>query len=221
MKRLLSAPLQLVIAAAALTTHTTSHAGASGTVGFVSEYYYRGANLGDAAAYVGADYEKGGFYLGTWWIDDGAVGAEDGFETDFYAGYGIELGTVSLGIGYNRYEYTYSSDYEHEAIFSVELGRIAVEYAVGQDEDEGAEGTDFNYAAVSWGGETFGINIGNFENTDSEDSYIHVELSASGEISGLSASVTVGNTTNQKSGGVKVESGDGYIFLDISKTIDF
>ena len=43
----------------------------SANAGFVSDYYFRGANLGDGGVYGGLDYEQGGFFAGTWWIDDG------------------------------------------------------------------------------------------------------------------------------------------------------
>ena len=38
-------------------------------IGYMSEYWYRGVHQSDSAVSFGADYEVGGFYLGTWWAD--------------------------------------------------------------------------------------------------------------------------------------------------------
>ena len=117
MKKLLSAS----IAAATLATAGVSApamAGLSANVGMVSDYYFRGANLGDAGAYGGLDYDVAGFYIGVWAIDDGNSDANgngnDGLETDYYLGYGMEFDAVSWYVGYSRFEYTYTKDFEHE-----------------------------------------------------------------------------------------------------------
>ena len=48
--------LKTIVAASALLS-SSAFAGLSANVGFVSDYYFRGANLGDGGAYVGLDYE--------------------------------------------------------------------------------------------------------------------------------------------------------------------
>lgn len=199
---------------------SAAHADLSANAGFVSEYYFRGAVLGDAGAYAGLDYEVGGFYAGTWWIDDGgASNGEDGLETDFYLGYGFDAGDFSLGLGYTRYEYTYTSDFEHEINFTVGFDFFEFEYSFGEDDDDGSTETDYDFFALSWSGDVFGGTIGTFENDDTKD-YDYLELTASGEIAGLDVTVAVGNTSNVESGGSDTASGDGYIYLDISKTFD-
>jgi uncharacterized protein (TIGR02001 family) len=219
MKTISKTLLATAIITASSTGSNIANAELSANAGFVSEYYFRGQNLGDAALYAGVDYEAGGFYAGTWWIDDGDSG-NDGLETDFYFGYGFDVGSVSLGLGYTRYEYTYTGDFEHEINFTAGINAFSLEYSTGEDDDEGADETDYDFLALSWGGEVFGATIGTFENDDTDDSYDYIEFSASGEVAGLDATITLGQTSNVESGGVDAESGDGYLFIDISKSFD-
>ena len=65
------------------------------TVGMVSDYVYRGVELGDAGAYTSIDYATGGFYAGVWAISDGNTA--DGIEYDIYAGYETEIAGVGVG----------------------------------------------------------------------------------------------------------------------------
>lgn len=206
----------------------------SANAGFVTEYYYRGVELGDAGAYGGVDAEFGGFYAGVWAIDDGTDTADDGLEVDFYAGYGFEFENgLSLGLGYTRYEYTYTSSYEDEWVLSAGFKGFAVEYANGEDNNDDKdddlyntvdEEYDYDFWAVSYSGDVFGAKYGRYENdTDlvaNEVEYDFVELSASGEVVGLDMSVTLGKKRNVEEGGVDQSSGDGYFVLDVSKSFD-
>ncbi|MEJ2415497.1 MAG: TorF family putative porin [Exilibacterium sp.] len=224
--------MQLVAAialtsSAIMTATTPASADVSANVGLVSEYYFRGVNLGDAGVYAGADFEAAGFYAGTWWIDDGTGGSDngvaggDGMETDFYLGYNFDINeTFSIGLGYNRYEYTYGSNFEHELDLSASFGPVSIEYASGEADDGDSETTDYDFLAVSWSGEIFGAKIGTFENDDTDNAYDYLELSASGEVVGLDMTFSIGKTTNVESAGSDVSSGDGYMVLDISKSFD-
>ena len=60
-------------------------------IGYMSEYWYRGVHQSDSAVSFGADYEVGGFYLGTWWAD-----VDTGLEHDYYAGYSFSAMGLSL-----------------------------------------------------------------------------------------------------------------------------
>lgn len=224
MKKLLSAA---TVAATLATLGVAAPASAelSATAGLVSEYYFRGIALGDAGAYVSAEYGAAGFYAGTWIIDD-STGAEDGLETDFYLGYGMEHGeNFSWKATYNRYDYTYTSDYEDELALSLGLPvGFGLDLVKGQAHDETSDPTsdaDYLYYAASWGGEVFGVLLGHGEvdeDTD-ESSYNHAEVSAGGEVSGVDVGVTAGVTFGAKdAAGDDTSSGDGYIVFDISKT---
>ena len=212
--------LKNVLAVAALSTSVVVQADLTANAGFVSDYYFRGANLGDGGAYGGIDYEMNGLYVGTWIIDDGSAG-NDGLETDFYLGYGMDVSdSVSFSVGYTRYEYTYSSDFEHEMNLILGVGAFGFEYSFGKDEDLGAAETDYDYTAVSWSGDVFGLTYGDFDNSDTDTGYAFIELSASGEVAGLDATVTMGNQIDAQTAGVPGKTGDGYIVIDLSKSFD-
>ena len=184
----------------------------SANAGFVSDYYYRGKTLGDAAMYAGADYESGGFYAGVWAIDDGNTG-NNGLEYDVYLGYGMDLGGVSVSVGYTDYSYTANSDSETEYNLSVGLGAFSLDYADGEDNNTTEADYDYEFYSLSWGGEVFGAVVGSYDGDNDED-YNYVELSASGEVSGLDVTATIG--TKDEDGSDE----DGYMILDISKSFD-
>lgn len=213
--------------------------GLSANVGLVSEYVYRGANLGDAGAYAGVDYEVAGFYVGSWIIDDGAAG-NDGLETDFYLGYGMDIAEgFSFNVGVTTYQYTYTSDHENELglSFGFPMG-FGVDAYFGTDIDveAGTSGddveTDYGFFDLTWGGEVFGATLGYYKNDGDDDEgydeseYKYIELSAGGEVAGLDMAVSYGRMfgaeSTDASGDTTESSSDGadYIVLDISKSFD-
>ena len=181
----------------------------SANAGFVSDYYYRGSNLGDGGLYAGADYESGGFYAGVWAIDDGAAG-NDGLEYDLYLGYSTEVAGLSVTVGYTEYMYTYTSDSEGEVNLGLGLGAFSLDYADGEDNNPGGVDTDYEFYSLSWSGEVFGAVVGTYENDG--DEYDYAELSASGEVSGLDVTATLGSRDGTND--------DGYLVLDVSKSFD-
>ncbi|MBN1378848.1 MAG: hypothetical protein JXA04_06395 [Gammaproteobacteria bacterium] len=197
---------------------SVANAGASANVGLVSDYYFRGANLGDAGVYAGADYDVNGFFAGTWVIDDGD-GANDGLETDFYFGYGMELESYSWSVGYNRYEYTYTSDYEDEVQFLFSAGIFSFEGDFGELHDEESDptvDTDYTHIALGLSGDVFGVTVGSTDvDDDPAGSYDYIEFSAGGEINGFDVSVAIGDAS--------YDDGDPgpYMYLDVSKAFDF
>ena len=206
---------------ALLTGAATTYADLSANAGFVSDYYFRGANLGDAGVYAGVDYTQSGFYAGIWAIDD-SDGGNDGLEVDFYAGYGLNVSGFDLGFGFTRYEYTYSSDFEQEFNFNLgyatNIGTFGAELALGEDDDDGAPDTDYSFIGLSWSGEVFGAAYGHFDNDDTNASYDYFEVSASGTIAELDVSLTLGKATNLDN--LPGADNDGYLFVDVSKSFD-
>ena len=190
----------------------------SANAGFVTDYYYRGANLGGAGLYAGADYESGGFYAGVWAIDDGGTSVDDtgetsegndGLEYDLYLGYSTEVAGLSVTVGYTEYMYTYTSDSEGEVNLGLGLGAFSFDYADGEDKNAGGD-TDYEFYSLSWSGEVFGAVVGTYENDG--DEYDYAELSASGEVSGLDVTATLGSRDGTND--------DGYLVLDVSKSFD-
>ena len=156
----------------------------SANIGYVSQYHFRGIQQTDSgSASFGLDYEKGGFYAGTW-----AADVKDGLEIDFYAGYGVELDSgLSLGIGATTYQYTGDFDSAYNEInLSGGYGAFSLEYSIGTQEDDvdlGITETDYTFLGLtvehngfsatfgSWGDETdgeyfevgYGTEIGGFD----------------------------------------------------------
>lgn len=212
MKKLLSANIAAAtILTAGVSAPVMAESGVTANIGLVSDYYFRGQNLGDAGAYAGIDYTVGGFYVGGWTIDDGAAG-NDGMEVDLYWGYGMEHGDFAWNLGYTRYEYTYVSDFEHELNIGLSFADYALNIDVGEDDDDGADAVDYVHATAAWSGEVFGVLVGAYELDDDNDTtdYEYIELSAGGEVAGLDMAATIGTATKKDQ--------DGYIVLDISKS---
>ena len=123
-------------------------------VGFASEYYYRGILQKNSSASAGADYENGGFYVGTWAADVG-----DGLEVDLYAGYGFETEAgFSASVGFTGYYYTGEFDDTYEE-FNLNLGYswVSLEYSVGEWDGFGApEDYDFFGLTIDSGNGFYG-----------------------------------------------------------------
>ncbi|MDA7687947.1 hypothetical protein N8793_07795 [Pseudomonadales bacterium] len=137
-----------VASLASVSTAAMAVEGLSTTIGLVSDYNYRGESLGDAAANVSVDYSVGGFYVGVWAIDDGGEAAVDGLEYDTYLGWGGEVGGVEVGIGYTRYDYTYTSDYESEINLSVGIAGFGLAIALGNDDNAATTSTSEELVAT-------------------------------------------------------------------------
>ena len=141
MAKLLSAASAL---AGAAMMPAVAQADVSYNVGFASEYYYRGFFQKSSSASAGIDFEEGGFYAGAWTADVG-----DGLEVDGYLGYGVEMGDLSVGVGFTGYYYTGDFDNTYEEVnFSAGYGAISVEYSVGTYDDPAAE-QDYSFLGLS------------------------------------------------------------------------
>ena len=126
---------------------TTAVAETSYNVGYVSEYYYRGIYQKNSSASAGVDFEEGGLYVGAWTADVG-----EGLEYDLYAGYGTEVGDVSLGIGYTGYFYTDDWDETYQEVnLSAGYGPVSIGYSIGEWDGDG--GTDYDFLEI-------GIDLG-------------------------------------------------------------
>lgn len=119
---------KIALVALMLITSGAAHAGASGNLGFASEYYYRGIFQAESSASGGLDYESDGFYVGTW-----AADVKDGLEIDGYFGYGGELADgLGYSVGYTGYFYTGDFDDTYQEInLGSSLGLFALDVAVG------------------------------------------------------------------------------------------
>ena len=131
------------IAAGSLGVSSVASADVSYNIGYVSEYYYRGIYQKNSSASAGIDYEEGGFYAGAWTADVG-----DGLEYDLYAGYGMDIGDLSVGVGFTGYYYTDDWDETYEEVnLGVGGGPVSIGYSVGEWDGDG--GTDYDFLDIS------------------------------------------------------------------------
>ena len=79
-------------------------------VTYVSDYVFRGVQLGDASIQPSVEAAYGDFYAGAWHTSE--ISHNDGdTETDFYAGYGYKLNDkIKLDAGATAYTYDGGSD---------------------------------------------------------------------------------------------------------------
>jgi uncharacterized protein (TIGR02001 family) len=132
------------ILAAVLFLSSVANAQWSANIGFMSEYYYRGIFQESTSANAGVDYEKGGFFAGTWAADVG-----DGLEIDGYFGYGFTTGAVDLSVGYTHYHYTGDFDDTYQEInLGAAAGIFSFDVAVGKYDNFDGPTLDYTFYSV-------------------------------------------------------------------------
>ena len=147
MKTLTTLLSAAAIAAGSLGVTAVANADVSYNVGYVSEYYYRGIYQKKSSASAGIDYEEGGFYVGAWTADVG-----DGLEYDLYGGYGMDIGDVSIGVGFTGYYYTDDWDETYEEVnLSVGYGPVSIGYSFGEWDGDGGQDYDFLDISIDLG----------------------------------------------------------------------
>ncbi|MEJ2127805.1 MAG: TorF family putative porin [Woeseiaceae bacterium] len=161
--------LQTGLAALLALASATASAEWSANLGFASEYYYRGIFQESTSANGGIDFEKNGFYAGTWAADVG-----DGLEVDGYFGYGFTAGAVDLSVGYTGYFYTGDFDDTYQEInLGAAAGLFSFDVAVGQYDNFDGPTLDYTYYAVTFEKSGFYGKVGGFAQ-DFDGEYLEV-----------------------------------------------
>jgi len=124
---------------------STAKAEWSANIGWASDYYYRGIFQASSSAAAGIDFERGGFYAGSWTADVG-----DGLEVDAYFGYGGELGHFSYAIGFTGYYYTQDFDDTYEEInLRAGYSIATIDIALGRYDNFGNGQQDYTYYSLT------------------------------------------------------------------------
>jgi len=93
----------------------------------------------------GLDFEKGGFYAGTW-----AADVKDGLEIDGYFGYGGTVGEFAYSVGYTGYFYTGDFDDTYQEInLGGSFGLVSVDVAVGEYDNFDGPTEGYTYYALT------------------------------------------------------------------------
>ena len=187
----------------------TAQADWSGNLGWASEYIFRGISQSNSSAYVGADYEKGGFYLGTW-----AADVSQGAEVDFYSGYAGELTeSISYSVGATVYFYTDDFDDTYKELnFSLGNGFLSLDANFGQYENFSGPTQDYSFYTVKADHNNLYALVGSFGG-DFEGEYY--EAGYGFEAQGLDFSIAVIHGTSALLG-----EPDNSIVFSIGKSLD-
>jgi len=168
--------LASAVAASVFSAPVMAEVEVAASVGVASAYLWRGMDLGNGSPAVSGDIvaSSGGAYAGIW----GSSGDDaSGNEYDLFAGYGTELGAVTVDISVWNYLYPDLGDSEgtfadlSEIILSVGFGPVAVTYY-----DNIAGATGYTYLTVGAEFGAFSATYGTTSNDDSDDDYAHLDL---------------------------------------------
>lgn len=195
----------VTFAAAALAPVAASAAdGLSFNAGAVTDYRYRGLSQSrlEPALQGGADFTKGGFYVGTWastikWIKDS--GGDGNVEVDLYGGYkGSVNKDLSFDVGVLSYQYP-SNDLSvdattHEVYGALTFGPVTAKYSHSVSNLFGtADSKNSGYLDLSgsfeWEGLSLVPHIGYQKVTNHSDiSYTDYSFTVSKDFNGLAVS---------------------------------
>jgi len=128
-----------------LLTASTAHADLTANLGFASDYYYRGIFQAPNSVSAGLDYEKDGFYVGTWTAD-----VKDGLEVDGYFGYGGAVGDFSYSVGYTGYFYTGDFDDTYQELnLGTSYDMLSIDVALGRYDNFTGPTLDYTYYSLT------------------------------------------------------------------------
>jgi uncharacterized protein (TIGR02001 family) len=183
----------------------------SANIGMMSDYIFRGIKQNTAAAaFAGLDYERLGFYAGTWGAEVG-----DGIEYDLYAGYAGAVGTFNYGIGYTAYLYTDDFDDTYQEInLTAGYGLVTLEYSLGRYDNFDGPTLDYGFLAgtLAYGG--FYATYGTFTKDFDGD---YVEFGYGAEVSGFAVGIAAVISNSDLSG---TGSSETTLAFSIAKTFN-
>jgi len=197
-KSLLNIALTSLLAASAIAStqaSATDIEGLSANVGLVSQYIFRGVVQTDtASASAGVDYERNGFYVGTW-----AADVQEGLEVDVYGGYGNELDNgLGYSVGFTTYQYTGDFDTSYNEVnLGLSYGIFSLSYNLGEWEVEGAANQDYDFLSATVEHEGFYATYGSWGDEFDGD---YVEVGYSTSVSGFDVGVAVISNSKELAG---------------------
>ena len=177
----------------AITNSASAEWESSANVGLVSDYRFRGAKQTEDAPAIQGGFDlshSSGFYVGNW--NSNVEFGNTSIESDFYAGYGFNVGDISIDIGDLYYMYPDNSG-QSPNINSNEIYAIA---------SYGAFSVGYHYFTTEW----FGVG------DDSGTSYMQVNFEYP-----VSETVTI----SAHAGSSKIEGVTGADYEDYSVSLGF
>ena len=183
----------------------------SANIGYSSEYIFRGIPQKNSSASAGLDYEKDGFYVGTWGADVG-----DGLEVDGYFGFGGDAGEFGYSLGYTGYFYTGDFDDTYQEInLGGSYGPFTLDVAVGRYDNFGGPTQDYSHFALGLAHKGFFGTVGGFGNDFAGE---YLELGYSTSVSEVDVTVAVVLSNDDLLG---PGADDENVYFRIGKSFDF
>ncbi len=180
----------------------------SANIGWASDYYFRGIFQNSSSANGGIDFEKNGFFVGTWAADVG-----DGLEVDGYFGYGGEINEFQYSAGYTGYFYTGDFDDTYQEInLGGAYGFVSLDVALGQYDNFAGPTLDYSFYAFTVSHEGLFARYGTF-GRDFDGSYFEAGYATT------VAEIDIGLTALFSDADLVGESSEALIFT-IGKTFD-
>lgn len=179
MKKLLATSIIAASALTGLSNSAMAEMEVAGSATVASTYLWRGFDLGSGTPAVSGDVvlSAGGAYGGVW-VSSGDTSA--GTEFDLFAGYGAEVGGVSIDLSVWNYVYPTGAGYTDgdteiaefsEVILSVGFGPVSFAY---YDNVAGGSGYEYYTASADMG--QFSATLGMHDNVDGDDP-VHLTVS--------------------------------------------
>jgi uncharacterized protein (TIGR02001 family) len=151
-----------------------AHAEVSANLGWASDYFYRGILQAPSSASAGLDFERNGFYAGTW-----AADVKDGLEVDGFFGYAAEIRDITWSVGFTGYYYTGDFDDAYEEMnFGLGYGWATLDVAVGEYDNFGDGALDYTWYALTIANEGFYGKLAGFAR-DFDGEYLELGYGAS------------------------------------------
>lgn len=162
-----------------------AHAEVAASVAVANMYYWRGLDMGngDPALIADVNASSNGFYAGLWASSGDAA---SGTEWDFYAGYGFDLGPVSVDLNYTTYMYPSADEplgFDDLSDAAVTLGYAASDdlsfslmHRVGLGDIAGDD--NYTYTTFSVAYQAFSVLYGaHADDSGTNDGLAHIDLS--------------------------------------------
>jgi uncharacterized protein (TIGR02001 family) len=160
---------RLLLSVALTLSSGLAHADLSANIGWASDYFYRGILQAPTSASAGLDFERNGFYVGTW-----ATDVKDGLEVDGYFGYATEIQDVSYSVGFTGYYSTGDFDDTYQEInMGLGYGWATLDVAVGEYDNFDAGTQDYTYYALTIANKGFYGKLASFTQ-DFEGEYLEL-----------------------------------------------
>ena len=163
--------LKSSVSAILLATSFQASAEVTGNFGAASTYLWRGTSLSLNGPQVsgGIDYANdSGIYAGIWQSSEGAANST---ETDLYAGFSGEAGSVGYDVGFIAYKYLQNDAADFNEVYvNVSYGDFGVGYALDSENSN-------SYISASAAFDKFSVTIGSAMFDNSANDYTHFDVS--------------------------------------------